>query len=288
MAKRIRDTQLRFDLPLEMTVHGNPFLKWAGGKSQLLPQFENFFPSKFKRYFEPFLGGAAVFFRLAPNNAILSDLNPDLIDTYLVVRDHVEELIQALICYKSKSNESNYYAIRDGIDPKELPLVERAARFIYLNKNCFNGLYRVNRRGKFNVPFGYYKSPSIFKAENLRNSSIALHNALLKVSDFEESVSIARKGDFVYFDPPYAPLTPTSSFTSYTKDNFDSQAHERLARVVKQLDKRGVLFMLSNSPKPFIIELYRSYHIEIVSANRAINSNGKKRGVVEELLVMNY
>ncbi len=287
--KRIRETQLKIEFESEIREKATPFLKWAGGKSQLLPQFQKFFPRKFRRYYEPFLGGGAVFFFLAPRLATLCDTNAELITTYQVVKDNVEALIAVLRKqYSHKNDEKNFYKIRDETDIAELTDTERAARLIYLNKTCFNGLYRVNRSGRFNVPFGNYSNPKICDEINLRRASSELRNATLRVCDFEEGVAKAKKGDFVYFDPPYAPLSPTSSFTSYTKDDFGEAEQSRLANVFRELDKRGVLVMLSNSPKPFIIELYRGFHTEFVKANRAINANGNGRGAIDELLVMNF
>lgn len=287
--KSANDSQLKMNLQTEFQVKAVPFLKWAGGKSQLLPQFQKFFPRKFRRYFEPFLGGGAVFFFLSPPLAFLSDINPDLINTYEVVKQDVEALIALLSKRFSKmNNKKDFYRIRDEVDVTRLSKVERAARLIYLNKTCFNGLYRVNRKGKFNVPFGNYKNPTICDAEGLRRASVALSRAKLCVCDFEEAVAPAKRGDFVYFDPPYMPLTPTSSFTSYTKEDFGEEEQRRLARVFRELDKRGALVMLSNSPKPLVIELYRGFHIEFVKANRAINANGNGRGPIDELLVMNF
>lgn len=288
-SRQIRETQLKIDFQTEIQQRASPFLKWAGGKSQLLPQFQRFFPKKFGRYYEPFLGGGAVFFSLAPRTATLSDTNEELINAYQVVRNSVEELIAVLRRrFSQKNDEENYYRIRDEMDLSRLTDVERAARLIYLNKTCFNGLYRVNRSGRFNVPFGNYSNPKICDDVNLRRASTELASASLRVCDFEEAVFKAKRGDFVYFDPPYAPLSPTSSFTSYTKDDFGETEQRRLAHVFRELDKRGVHVMLSNSPKPFIIELYRGFHTELVKATRAINSNGNGRGVIDELLVMNF
>lgn len=287
--KRVCESQLRMSLQTEIQVKATPFLKWAGGKSQLLQQFQKFFPRKFRRYYEPFLGGGAVFFFLSPPSALLSDTNADLINTYKVVKQDVEALIALLSKKFSKmNNEKDFYRIRDEVDLSRLSEVERAARLIYLNKTCFNGLYRVNREGRFNVPFGNYKNPTICDAEGLRRANAALSRSTLRVCDFEEAVARAKQGDFVYFDPPYAPLTPTSSFTSYTKEDFGPEEQRRLAGVFRELDKRGTLVMLSNSPKPFVVELYRNFHTELVKANRAINANGNGRGPIDELLVMNF
>jgi DNA adenine methylase len=266
-----------------------PFLKWAGGKSQLLSQFREFFPATCTRYYEPFLGGGAVFFFLAPRLAVLSDSNAELINVYQVVKENVEELIAILQRdYSGKNNERDYYRIRDEVDLSGLSPTERAARIIYFNKTCFNGLYRVNRSGKFNVPFGNYRNPKICDAAGLQSASAALQGAQLDVSDFQDAVSQAQQGDLVYFDPPYAPLSPTSNFTSYTKEDFGETEQTRLAQVYRDLAKRDVRVMLSNSAKAQIIELYDGFRIEFVKANRAINANGNGRGPIDEILVMNF
>ncbi|MFQ5691973.1 MAG: DNA adenine methylase [Nitrospinota bacterium] len=267
-----------------------PFLKWAGGKTRLLAQFEPFFPERIGRYAEPFVGSAAVFFHLAqrrqPSNVVLSDSNEELINVYRVVRDDVERLIPILERHRRSHGKAHYYRVR-AVNPENLAPTARAARLIYLNKTCYNGLYRVNARGEFNVPMGSYKNPKIFDAENLRRVSRALQGVDIRVRHFEAYVDLAKRGDFFYFDPPYHPISATSSFTSYTTGNFMEADQERLAEVYRALDRKGCRLMLSNSDCAFIRGLYRGFRLETVRARRAINSNGGGRGEITELLVLN-
>ncbi|MDZ4769684.1 MAG: DNA adenine methylase [Chloroflexota bacterium] len=264
-----------------------PVLKWAGGKAALIPQFLPHLPSPdhYARYIEPFIGGAALFFYLQPENALLFDLNPHLVELYVTVRDHVDDLIVAL---KKHHNDHDYFYEVRAQQTEALTPIERAARFIFLNRTCYNGLYRVNRQGKFNVPFGKYKNPTLCDEPGLRAASAALRNASIETADFERLIDVAQRGDFIYFDPPYEPLTPTSSFTSYTNDGFTSQDQARLAELYRALDARGCLLMLSNSSAPLIYTLYQDFHIQPIQARRAINSKAEGRGVVTELLVTNY
>jgi DNA adenine methylase len=268
-----------------------PFLKWAGGKRQLLPEIRKYIPKKINTYYEPFLGAGAVLFDIQPKKAVINDVNTELINTYIAIRDHVDELINDL--KKHKNEKEYFYAIRD-LDRKEefkeLSLVEKASRIIYLNKTCFNGLFRVNSQGHFNVPFGKYKNPQIVNEIVLR----AVHNYLnsnditiLNV-DFEKAVENAKKGDFIYFDPPYDPVSDTSSFTGYSLYGFDKDDQIRLRDLFVELDKRGCKVLLSNSATDFIKDLYKDFHIEVVSANRNINANASRRGKIDEVLVMNY
>ncbi len=275
----------------KVIIKPEPFLKWAGGKSQLLKQFECFLPPKFNNYLEPFVGGGAVFFylyntgRLKGKKIILIDSNEELINCFLVIKENVERLISILKGPKYVNKKEVYYRIR-AEEPKDR--FERAARTIYLNKTCFNGLYRVNSKGKFNVPFGRYKNPLICDSRNLRAVSIALKNVKILCDDFEKSLEYAGKGDFIYFDPPYQPLSKTSNFTSYTKDGFGEAEQRRLYCVFHELDKRGCKVMLSNSNTDFIKRLYRRYRLERVKANRAINCKAEGRGKIEELVILNY
>lgn len=266
-----------------------PFLKWAGGKGQLLTTFDGFFPAAFRGYFEPFTGGGAVFFHLrnrqSPFKASLSDLNEELINCYTTIRDDVESLIKEL--YKHHNDEDYFYKLR-AADASQLDPVQRAARLIYLNKTCFNGLYRVNSKGQFNVPFGFYKNPRTCNEANLRACNIALTDVELNCRPFDAVLKSAKKGDFVYFDPPYHPLSSTSNFASYTKNSFSAENQEQLAEVFRKLDKRGCLLMLSNSDCPFIRELYKDFRIETVMAIRAINCKAEGRGRISEVLVLNY
>ena len=266
-----------------------PFLKWAGGKQRLLAQYAPYFPepTAVRRYFEPFIGSAAVFFHYQPPQATLADRNEKLIELYQIVRDDVDSLIAAL---QPHHNEADYYYHMRGQNPAELDKVDRAARLIYLNKTCYNGLYRENSKGKFNVPFGRYKNPTICDETRLRAASQALQTAQLVAADFEEVVKTAESGDFIYFDPPYAPLNATSSFTSYSKHGFTATDQKRLATTVATLTAKGCLIMLSNSSAPLIHELYadNGYHLHPIQARRNINSKAEKRGPIKELLITNY
>ncbi len=262
-----------------------PFLKWAGGKTQLLGQLKPLLPASFDRYFEPFLGGGAMFFNLAPAVAFLSDVNDELINVYRVVRDDVESLIAQLGNHKHEKN--HYYAVR-ALDPRFLDPVERAARMVYLNRTCFNGLYRVNRRGQFNVPFGSYKNPDICPADKLRAASATLQGVPIERQDFATAVAHARAGDFVYFDPPYDPVSRTASFTRYAKGDFGPEDQAALAETFAELTARGVHCMLSNSDTPLINELYADFRVERVQARRAISRRAGGRGPVSEVVVLNY
>jgi DNA adenine methylase len=276
-----------------------PFLKWAGGKQQLLAQFESLFPSAnsdraFGRYFEPFVGGGAVFFYLwsrnrLPRYVFLFDNNEELINTYLVIRENVEELVRLLATHQRRHSREYYYKIRKQ-DRQDVALsdIERAARTIYLNRTCYNGLYRVNRKGQFNVPIGSYENPKVLYEETLRSASLALQSVSIAATDFETVLDYAQAGDFFYFDPPYDPVSKTASFTGYTAGDFGDEDQRRLARVFRRLSERGCLCMLSNSYTPFILELYRDFRIETVQAIRAINSDANRRGNIKEVVVLNY
>ena len=266
-------------------------VKWVGGKKQLLSQFESLFPKKFNNYFEPFAGGGAVAFYLIktrnPKKVFLSDINAELIDAYNIVKNNPEKLIKLLEQYKENHNKENYYDVR-AKDPKLLSELERAARFIYLNKTCFNGLYRVNLKGGFNVPMGNYKNPAIANNKDLTEIASLLKNVQVEIKQFHEGVETAEEGDFVYFDPPYYPLNRTSNFTSYNKDSFLEKEQIKLFETFRKLDKKRVKVMLSNSDTDFIKNLYKDYNQTFVQARRMINSNAKKRGAINELVVTNY
>lgn len=266
-----------------------PFLKWAGGKQRLLTQYAPYFPPPelIKRYFEPFIGSAAVFFHLRPAQATLSDQNDKLITVYRTIQQNVEGVIAAL---QSHRNEVEYYYQMRATDAANWPAADQSARLIYLNKTCYNGLYRENSRGEFNVPFGRYKNPTICDAERLRAAAAALHQVRLRVGDFAQVVRAAKADDFVYFDPPYAPLNATSSFTSYHRFGFGATDQRRLAQTIDRLTGRGCRVMLSNSSAPLIYELYekRPYRLIEIAARRNINSRGDRRGPVRELLILNY
>lgn len=262
-----------------------PFVKWAGGKGQLVEDLAARLPGDYSAYHEPFVGGGALFFHLAPGTAFLSDLNEELINAYLAVKNDCDALIRSLQKYR---NERAYYYEVRALDPATLDPVERASRFVYLNKTCYNGLYRVNRQGKFNVPYGRYKNPVYADEVQLRLASKVLACADIKVADFEIVLEQAKPGDFVYFDPPYQPISATANFTSYTRDAFDESQQKRLAAVFRELDRRGCYLMLSNSDSPLVRGLYSRFRIETVMARRHINCKGERRGAVPEVLVLNY
>jgi DNA adenine methylase len=271
---------------VEVARRARPFLKWAGGKGQLLEQFGPLLPQNRRRYFEPFLGGASLFFALTPQGgASLSDVNAELVDCYRAVRDDVEGVIEALKDHRY--DPEHYYAVRSH-DPATMALAQRAARTIYLNKTGYNGLYRVNRSGKFNVPIGRYRNPSFCDPANLRACSDALGGVSLGVRDFSAVLQDAGAGDFVYFDPPYVPASRTADFTSYAPGGFGLEDQERLASVFDDLAARGVYVMLSNSDTAFVRELYAGFRIDLVSAARSINSKGVRRGKVSEVVVRNF
>jgi DNA adenine methylase len=266
---------------LPSIVEPRPFLKWAGGKAKLAPEILQRFPSHFKRYHEPFIGGGAVFFALGPRQATLSDLNAELIATYVTIRDQVDDVIAALASHAA--NEEHFYAVR-AMSTQTLGPVEVAARTIYLNRTCYNGLYRVNSKGQFNVPFGRYTNPRIVNSENLHAVSAALAGMdILHQSVFDIGHRV-RPGDLVYFDPPYDPLSPTASFTSYA-GTFGREEQIRLFELFRELAHRGVHVVLSNSDTPFIRALYHAFKVETVYCRRPINSRADRRGPVTEVLV---
>lgn len=274
-----------------------PFLKWAGGKGQLLEDIENNSPLDYNRYFEPFVGGGAFFFHLIRQGfrrkSFLSDLNRELVTAYSTIRDSVEGLIIELQNGTYKAEKDAFYEIRDWDRQhnwKEKDPVRQTARMIYLNRTCYNGLYRVNQKGYFNVPFGRYVNPTICDEENLRSVSRALKNAKIQCIDFSEAVKEAREGDFIYFDPPYQPTSQTAYFTDYTTGGFGEDEQRRLAGVFDELNEKGCYILESNSAVPLIQELYsgKDYVINTVQAKRAISCDPEGRGNVPELLIRNY
>lgn len=274
---------------LSVSTPPRPFLKWVGGKRQLLPELLARVPENFETYFEPFVGGGALFFSLQPILACLMDINPDLINIYQVIQTDVEALIQDL---QQHRNTADYFYGMRGADRATTyhtwTPVQRASRLIYLNKTCYNGLYRVNSQGHFNSPYGSYKNPRILDAKNLYACHVALQDVQIRVGSFEGVIDSAKAGDFVYFDPPYVPVSATANFTSYSQGGFGLEMQEKLRDVCGELDRRGVQFMVSNSAVPLVLELYQSFRIDTVEAARAINSNGAKRGKVKEVIVRNY
>jgi DNA adenine methylase len=265
----------------------SPVVKWVGGKSRLLPELRARLPERIGRYYEPFAGGAAMFFATAPADAVLGDDNRDLIATYRAIATDVDAVIRRLELHRQHHDEAHYYETRKRWNDAGVSWspVDRAATFIYLNKTCYNGLWRVNRSGAFNVPMGRYTDPPICVPDVLRTAAIALARADLRNADFRTAVADASKGDFVYFDPPYDPINKTSNFTSYTAGCFGDDDQRALAELARELVARGVRVMLSNSDTPFIRSLYRGLRIERVKCARAINSNAAKRGDVDEVVV---
>ena len=273
-----------------------PFVKWAGGKRQLLPIIEQNLPEKFDTYFEPFLGGGALLFHLLSTKEnvtySVSDLNSDLVLAYTTIRDRIDNLIQSLKNHEKnyhKNSKEYYYNIRDSTPRSE---IEKTSRLLFLNRTCFNGLYRVNSSGKFNVPLGRYTNPNIVNEENLRSvSSILQSNKVsIKCRDFESVLNDAKKGDLVYFDPPYQPVSDTANFTSYTNRDFTLDDLSRLSELCHKLDEKGCKVLLSNSDSKVASKMFsnKTWNISKINANRSINSNSKKRTGHFELLIKNY
>lgn len=278
-----------FALQFPESISASPVIKWAGGKRQLLPELRRRLPSSYNRYFEPFIGGGALYFDIAPFDAYISDINPELVNLYEVIRDDVEALISDL---SSHENSLEYYNEIRALDRNpnytNISPVRKASRFIYLNKTCFNGLYRVNRKGFFNVPFGRYANPNFLNKESLYAASEVLQAAQIECSGFENILNFVKQGDFVYFDPPYIPLSQTSSFTSYSKEDFGMDKQMALKLLCDKLSEMGVKFMLSNSDTKISRELYAAYNVEEVYASRFINSKADSRGKISEIIVRNY
>ena len=270
----------------------SPVVKWVGGKRQLLSEITPLIPKRFSVYCEPFLGGGAVLFCRQPKNAIVNDLNSDLMLVYEVIRDNIEELIASL--QRHENTPEYFYQLRDLDRDKEtyrhLSKIEKASRIIYLNKTCYNGLFRVNSSGEFNSPFGHYKNPNIVNEPVLRAVSkyLSSSNVQLFNEDFAVTLQRVPTGGFVYLDPPYDPVSDTANFTGYNQGGFDRKEQTRLKECCDALDQRGVKFLLSNSSTSFIQKLYADYTIETVYAKRAVNSDASKRGAVEEVLIRNY
>lgn len=273
---------------------GKPFVKWAGGKRQIIDKLLELVPYEFDTYYEPFIGGGALLFELAPKKAVINDYNAELINTYNVIcdDDKFDKMCRELNKHEKNHSEEYYYEVRNKDRNKNtfnrLADYTRAARTIYLNKACFNGLYRVNSKNEFNVPFGKKIKVNTYERDNLLLVHSYLINNDVKILnvDFEESVKEAKKGDFIYFDPPYD--SDTETFNSYTEDGFGKEEQKRLADVFKDLDRRGCYVMLSNHNTKLVNELYKDYNIHVIEAKRNINSNGKKRGKVEEVIVTNF
>lgn len=269
-----------------------PVVKWVGGKRQLLETMQPLLPKKITSYCEPFVGGGALFFKLQPKTAYINDINEELIQLYVVIKNDVESLISTLQEFK---NESEYfYSVRDWDRNKtkytDLTDIQKAARIIYLNKTCYNGLFRVNNAGEFNSPFGNYRNPNIVNAPTLRAVSTYFNSASISFSsgDYANVLEKLPQNTFVYLDPPYDPVSGTANFTGYSKGGFGRDDQLRLREACDVLDAKGIKFMLSNSATDFIKEQYAAYHISVVQAKRAINSDAAKRGDVDEVVIRNY
>jgi DNA adenine methylase len=297
--KKVKSKQgVEFDYKKYLEKIPRPFVKWVGGKRQLLQQFKNMdlypphgFNPKTGTYFEPFVGGGAMFFDLLPKRAVLSDTNLELVTTYNVIKNNVQDLITKLKEHQRKNSKEYFLKIRSQ-DIEKLSDLDIAARFIYLNRTCFNGLFRVNNKGKFNVPYGDNHNPIICNGENLIKVSEFLSGIKIKHKDYKEVLVEAKRGDFIYFDPPYYPKSKTSNFTKYTSGDFLENEQKELRDVYIKLHRRGCFVMLSNSDTPFINKLYSGLGKEIkinkVFASRSINSIGSKRGLIREVVVINY
>ena len=273
-----------------------PALKWVGGKRQLISEIEPLIPKKISTYVEPFVGGGAVLFHLQPKKAIINDFNKELMNVYQVIKDNPNELIKVLKEHKELNSEDYFYEIRSldrRDDFENLSSVQKAGRIIYLNKTCYNGLFRVNRAGFFNTPYGKYKNPSIVNEVTIKAISNYFNSANIKflTGDYKEALKSLRRGAFVYFDPPYMPISSSSSFTGYTEHGFGYEKQVELRDECLKLHDRGVKFLQSNSYPPEILELYsdqKVFNIEIVKAKRSINSQSDKRGEISEVLIYNY
>lgn len=270
-----------------------PILKWVGGKRQLLDEISPLIPKKITTYVEPFVGGGAVLFNLQPQKAVINDLNEELMNVYKVVKNTPEDLLEALESHDQNNCEDYYYEVRaldrtDGY--QSMSDIEKAARIIYLNKTCFNGLYRVNQAGQFNAPYGKYKRPNIINKPAILAMSNYFNKNNIKImqGDYKKALKNLRKGSFVYFDPPYMPVSSSSSFTGYTERGFGQKDQIELKKICDKLNDQGIKFLLSNSDHSLIRDLYKNYDITTVQAKRAINSKGHKRGEINELLVKNY
>ena len=271
-----------------------PFVKWAGGKRQIIDKLIKYAPKKFNKYYEPFVGGGAFLFELEPKYAVINDYNIELINVYNCIKDKnkYKKVLKILDDYEIKNSKEFYYEIRNMDRDKslynKLSDIEKCARTIYLNKACFNGLYRVNSKNEFNVPFNQKEKVNTYDKDNVELISLYLRNNDITIlnGDFEDAVKSAKANDFIYFDPPYD--SDTDTFTSYTNNGFNRDDQIRLSEVFKKLDKKGCFVMLSNHNTKLINELYRDYNIHVIMAKRNINSNGKGRGTIEEVIITNY
>ncbi|HGQ5361767.1 TPA: DNA adenine methylase [Streptococcus pneumoniae] len=270
-----------------------PFTKWTGGKRQLLPVIRELMPKTYNRYFEPFVGGGALFFDLAPKDAVINDFNAELINCYQQIKDNPQELIEILKVHQEYNSKEYYLDLRSADRDERIDMmseVQRAARILYMLRVNFNGLYRVNSKNQFNVPYGRYKNPKIVDEELISAISVYINNNQLeiKVGDFEKAIVDVRTGDFVYFDPPYIPLSETSAFTSYTHEGFSFADQVRLRDAFKRLSDTGAYVMLSNSSSALVEELYKNFNIHYVEATRTNGAKSSSRGKISEIIVTNY
>lgn len=273
---------------------GKPFVKWAGGKRQIIDKLNAYVPEEYNTYFEPFIGGGALLFELSPKKAVINDYNAELVNVYNCIKDETKfnKMCNELNHYEAKHSEEFYYEIRnkdrDKVKFNRMADYKRAARTIYLNKACFNGLYRVNSKNEFNVPFNGKSKVNTYDIQNLGiiHSYLNFSDVTILNTDFEEAVKDAKNGDFIYFDPPYD--SETSTFNSYTENGFGKDEQIRLAKVYKELANKGCYVMLSNHNTTLVKELYKDFNIHVIEAKRNINANGKKRGKVEEVIITNY
>ncbi len=285
---------MSLDTNVKLKYHNlQPFTKWTGGKRQLLGELRSYMPETYGRYFEPFVGGGALFFDLAPEQAVINDFNEELINAYRQIKNNPAELINLLIKHKENNSKDYYLALRSADRDGRISRmtgVERAARILYMLRVDFNGLYRVNSKNQFNVPYGRYKNPKIVDVDLLYQISEYLNENDVEIlqTDFAEAVKDAQTGDFVYFDPPYIPLNETSSFTSYTHEGFSYEEQVRLRDTFKELTERGVYAMLSNSSSPLVEELYKDFNIYFVEAQRTNGAKSSSRGKISEIIVTNY
>lgn len=279
---------------LAYQTQAQPFLKWAGGKRQLLPVIKTYLPAQYQEYYEPFVGAGAVFLALQPHKSTINDTNSELVNCYQVIKERPQALLDLCQQHQANNSKEYYYQLRQQDrqpDFLQRSGVERAARIIYLNKTCFNGLYRVNRQGQFNVPYGKYKQPTIANPQVIKAIATYLNRAQVEIlnTDFERAVSSAQPGAFIYFDPPYHPLSSTSSFTGYSQQKFGETEQIRLKQLGDRLSDNGCQVLISNSAAPFIEDLYsdRRYKLVRVQATRAINNVSSKRGKIDEVLIYN-
>ncbi len=284
-----------FILKTQTTITAKPFVKWLGGKTKLLPQLAELRPESYNQYFEPFVGGGALFFSLEPRRAVINDLNPHLINLYVQVRNNLdgllhklEELLDVYTELEEEARSAFYYVLRDEFNQRTDDDVWGAALFLLLNKTCYNGVYRENADGKFNVPHGHRKTTSLHEIDSIKRASEVLKRADIWHGGYEDVLAGAVAGDFIYLDPPYVPLSSTSNFTQYTGSNFGNTEHEKLKNVFEELNDRGCLLMMSNSDTPLVKELYKKFRQTEVLADRAVNCKVQGRGKITELVITNY